>query len=181
MQVAKKVTIAERLRNNKAKAEAKAAKAGVNISLEKAIEDAVSATHRSDASSRVMAYCMETTFGADWFTWTSANARTDNEKATFKAIEGYRTLCREKAIAKGLANPNKPWSDARKVSRDKLYGGTNTRQPKPLDERFKVELSKLYKAAQKEERPTEQELDMSEQIGRMLVKFFGIDLTKLNG
>lgn len=181
MQVAKKVTIAERLRNNKAKAEAKAAKAGVNISLEKAIDDAVSATQRGDAACRVLAFSLEQTFGGDWFTWTSANARSDNEKQTFAAIEKFRNLCRETAIAKGLANPNKPWSDARKVSRDKLYGGTNTRQPMPLDERFKIELSKLYKAAQKEERPTEQELDMSEQIGRMLVKFFGVDLTKLNG
>lgn len=171
---------AQRIRNNAAKAIARADKAASDMSVDEAIVRAVDGTRIGEASCRVLAFTLEREFGKDWHTWDSGNMRSDNEKAIFARLEEYRRNCQTLALDKGLANINKPWSDAKKAQRDKNLGGRPAERIKrPLDSRIHDATRKLYKAGMKEEKQTEQEMEMMDALGRFLVTFFREDLSKL--
>jgi len=51
--------------------------------------------------------------------------------------------------------------------------------PKPLESRIKETLIKLGKAGRKEERPTEKELTICEDIERLLTTYFKYDISQL--
>jgi hypothetical protein len=179
----------ERLRSNVAKANARAAKAltdTANLSFDSLAATLVASTGRADSAARVMAHYMNDTFAepmrafkCHWSAFTSANCRTDNEKGILSRIEGYRKQVQDLALAKGLANTNKPWSDMRKVAID-LHNGGNPREktPLPLDTRFEKGLLTLYKAGMKEERQTDTEQAVNIAIGELLVQYFKTDITK---
>ena len=171
---------AQRLRNNAAKAIARADKAALSITVEEAIVRAVDGTRQGEAACRVLAFTLERDFGKDWPTWSAANMRSDNEKAVFAKLEEHRKNCRDHALDRGLSNINKPWSDAMRAQREKNLGGRpNERTPKPLDGRIHEAMRKLYRAGMKEERQTDQEMAMMDSLGRFLVGFFNEDLSKL--
>ena len=177
---AKAPSLAERQRNRKIKNMAVSAKVAVAKSLDDAREAAITGAKSSEAASRVYALKLEETFGKDWFTWSAANARSDNEKALFAAIEQERKTCQARAMERGLTNRDKAWSDAKAISRARFYGD-NPRQAnvKSLDKHQLEILTKLYKKAMKEERPTDAECDVNTKIGELLVAYFKVDLTKL--
>ena len=176
----KPVSKAQRIRNNAAKAVATAAKRAEEMSIEEAIVRAVDGTRQGEAACRVLAFTLEREFGKDWHTWDSGNMRSDNEKAIFAALEKHRKDCQDLALSKGLSNINKPWSDAKRVQREKNLGGRPAeRIKKPLDSRIHEATRKLYKAGMKEEKQTEQEMAMMDALGRFLVQYFKEDLSKL--
>ena len=180
-------TKAERLRNNLVKANASATKALPSADFVKLSVDLVMASKRNDGAARTMAHWMNQEFAepmkafrCHWSAFTPANCRSDNEKAVLARIEGYRKEVQALALAKGLSNTNKPWSDMKRIALDVFSGGTKReRVGQPLDKRQKETLMKLYKACMKEERPTEDELAVNDVIGRLLATTFKIDLSTL--
>ena len=175
-----KVSKAQQLRNNTAKAIAIADKAATEISIDEAIVRAVDGTKRGEAACRVLAYTLEREFGKDWHIWDSGNMRSDNEKAVFARLEEHRKNCQELAFQRGLSNIRKPWSAAKEKQREKNAGGRPTeRLKKPLDTRLHDIARKAYKAAMKEEKVTDSECDMIADLGRFLVTHFNEDLSKL--
>lgn len=180
MNTAKKITKAQRIRNNATKAIAAADKASITLSIDEAIVKAVYGVKQGEASCRVLAFSLEREFGPDWPIWDSGNMRSDNEKAVFARLEEYRKNCQDLALEKGLANINKPWSDAKRVQKEKNNGGRPAeRIKKPLDTRLHDIVRKAYKAAMKEEKVTDDECNMVAALGRFLVTFFNEDLSKL--
>lgn len=178
---------AEKQRNNLAKANAKALKALPAASLDSLAVALVDGVRRADGASRTFAHYMNNTFAGamkdfrcHWSAFTSANCRTDNEKAVLASVEAIRKQVQELALAKGLANINKPWSDMRKIAIDLFHGGKpRERTAVALDARFEKGLTALYKAGMKEERQTEQEAALNVAIGELLVQYFKTDLSKL--
>ena len=171
---------AQRIRNNAAKAIARADKTAAEMSIEEAIARAVDGTRQGEASCRVLAFTLEREFGKDWYMWDAGNMRSDNEKAIYGRLEEYRKNCQNLALDKGLSNINKPWSDAKRVQKEKNLGGRPAeRIKKPLDSRLHDVFRKAYKAGMKEEKQTDQEMEMMDWLGRGLVAFFNEDLSKL--
>lgn len=171
---------AQRIRTNAAKAIARADKASVDMSIDEAIVRAVDGTRQGEAACRVLAAALEREFGKDWHIWDSGNMRSDNEKAVFARLEEHRKNCQNLALDKGLSNINKPWSAAKAVQKEKNLGGRPAeRIKKPLDSRLHDVFRKAYKAGMKEEKQTDQEMEMMDWLGRGLVAFFNEDLSKL--
>jgi hypothetical protein len=171
---------AQRIRDNAAKAIARADKASTDMTIGEAIVRAVDGTRQGEAACRVLAFALEREFGKDWPVWDSGNMRSDNEKAVFAALEEHRRNCQDLALAKGLSNINKPWSDAKRVQKEKNLGGRpNERTKKPLDTRQHDALRKLYRAGMKEEKLTDTECDLNAKVGELLIAFFNEDLSKL--
>ena len=181
-------TKAVRQRLNLAKANAKAstaalASADVNTLLAKLIK----AAGDNDSAARVMGAWMNNAFAeamrdyrCHWSHFTAQNCRTDNEKHILARVEEIRKASVALADKRGLANVNKPWSDMRKVS-EGMFRGAAPREKtgKALDKRQMEDLTRLYKAGMKEERPTETELEVNKVLGQLLVKHFKVDLSKL--
>lgn len=177
----KPLSKAQRIRNNATKAIAKASKAALDVSIEEAIVRAVRGTNEGEAACRVLAFTLEREFGKDWYLWDAGNMRSDNEKAVFARLEQYRKNCQELSLERGLSNINKPWSAARQVQKEKNLGGRPAeRVVKQWDNVTHDALRKRYKDGMKEGRlVTESELDLNAEIGRLLVRFFNEDLSKL--
>ena len=177
----KALSKAQRIRNNTAKAIAKANKEGLEVSIEEAIAKAVYGVKQGEAACRVLAFALEREFGKDWHIWDSGNMRTDNEKAVFAKLEEYRKNCQDLALERGLSGINKPWSDAKRVQKEKNLGGRPAeRSVKQWDNVTHDALRKRYKDGMKEGRlVTEAEMDLNAEIGRLLVRFFNEDLSKL--
>ena len=184
----KALTKAERNRVNLSRANASAAKRLTSDASESVlIANLVAATKTADGAARVMALYMNNAFAepmaafrCHWSALTSANCRSDNEKAVLARINDLRKQVQDAALAKGLANVHKPWSDMRKVSAELFHGGgAREKAAKPLDARQKADLTRLYKAGMKEERPTDLECDLNIAIGELLVTYFKVDLSTL--
>lgn len=184
---AKAPTKTERLRVNLSKANAKAAKALPNIDRAKMINELVVKSAGADGAARVFAHWMNAQFAepmkayrCHWSAFSLANCRTDNEKSILKRIEELRKQVQEIAIEKGLAGINKPWSDMTRISKELFLGGApREKTQKPLEQRQLEMLQKLYKQGMKEERPTNEELAVNDTIGRLLIEYFKVDLSKL--
>lgn len=137
-------------------------------------------TGESEGAARVYAHALIKRFGADYYTFTAANSRTDNEKAHFAMIEAERKRCADLYAAKyGEAGKNMPWSRAKAIAR-KLREGGEPRPGKPLDTRMKASLTALYKAYAKEERPTDMETDIGDAIGEILKSYFKVDISQFS-
>jgi hypothetical protein len=172
---------AQRIRNNATKAIARADKVSAEMSIEEAIVRAVDGTRQGEAACRVLAFTLEREFGKDWYLWDSGNMRSDNEKAVFARLETFRKNCQELALDKGLSNINKPWSDAKRVQKEKNLGGRpNERVVKQWDTVTHDALRKRYKDGMKDGRlVTDAEHQLNIRLGELLVEFFNEDLTKL--
>lgn len=177
----KALSKAQRLRNNTAKAIAKANKEALEVSIEEAIAKAVYGVKQGEAACRVLAFTLERDFGKDWHLMDAGNMRSDNEKAVFAKLEQHRKDCQNLALERGLGNINKPWSDAKRVQKEKNLGGRPAeRSAKQWDNVTHDALRKRYKDGMKEGRlVTEAEMDLNAEIGRLLVRFFNEDLSKL--
>lgn len=177
----KALSKAQRIRNNTAKAIAKADKDALKVSIEEAIAKAVYGVKQGEAACRVLAFALERDFGSSWYLMDSGNMRSDNEKAVLARLEEYRKECQNLALERGLGNINKPWSDAKRVQKEKNLGGRpNERIVKQWDTVTRDALRKRYKDGMKEGRlVTEAELDLNTEIGRLLIRFFDEDLSKL--
>jgi len=177
---AKKLTKAQAIRNNVTKALAAADKAVLKVDIATAIRNAVMGTRQGEAACRVLAFALEPDFGKNWHLMDAGNMRSDNEKAVFARLEAFRKECQDLALAKGLSNINKPWSDAKKAQRDKNNGGRPAdRITKQWDTVTHEALLKRYKDGMKEGRlVTEAENSLNFKLGELLVKFFKEDLTK---
>lgn len=176
---AKPISKAERNRNLHAKQMARAENDATKVSLEDARADLVEATGRGEAKARVYAYALIERFGPDYYTFTSANSRTDNEKAHFAAIDEERRACAAAYEAKyGEKGKNMPWSRAKAVAKALREGG-EPRVGKPLDQHQKTTLVALYRKGMREERPTDGECDVNIAIGEILVAKFNVDLSSL--
>lgn len=178
---AKKLTKAQRIRNNVTKALVAADKAAINVTIEEAIVKAVYGVKQGEAASRVLAFTLEADFGKDWHLMDAGNMRSDNEKAVFARLETFRKHCQDLALEKGLSNINKPWSDAKAKQREKNQGGRPAdRVVKQWDTVTRDALRKRYKDGMKEGRlVTDAENDLNFKIGELLVEFFQEDLSKL--
>lgn len=172
---------AQRLRNNGIKAIARAEKTAINVTIEEAIVRAVDGTRAGEAACRVLAFTLETTFGNQWYLWDSGNMRSDNEKAIFAGLEIHRKNCQDLALDKGLSNINKPWSDAKRVQKEKNQGGRpNERNVQQWDTATHDAIRKRYKDGMKEGRlVTIEEQDLNFKLGEILVLYFQEDLSKL--
>lgn len=174
----KQPTKAERMRKIAQVRTAKAKLDASKIDLATARANVVALTGRAEGSARVYAHALIAKFGADYYTFTAANARTDNEKAHFAAIEVERKLCADTYAAKyGEDGKNMPWSRAKGIAR-KLREGGQPREGKPLDAKVKAGLVALYKAYRKEERPTDLEEDVCDAIGEILKAHFKVDISQ---
>lgn len=178
---AKKLTKAQAIRNNVTKALAAADKTAVDVTIEEAIVKAVYGVKQGEVASRVLAFTFERDFGNNWHLMDAGNMRSDNEKAVFARLESFRKDCQDLALAKGLSNINKPYSDAKKAQRDKNSGGRPAdRNVKQWDTVTHDALRKRYKDGMKEGRlVTEQEQDLNYKLGELLIAFFKEDLSKL--
>ena len=177
----KTVSKAQRIRNNAAKAIAIADKASLDITIDEAIVKAVHGTKQGEAACRVLAFALEREFGKDWYIWDSGNMRSDNEKAIFARLEEHRKNCQDLALERGLSNIRKPWSDAKRVQKEKNLGGRPAeRRVKQWDTVTHDALRKRYKDGMREGRlVTENEHNLNAALGRLLVQFFNEDLSKL--
>jgi hypothetical protein len=177
---AKKVSKAQRIRNNAAKAVKRAAASADKMTIPEAIVRAVDGTRQGEAACRILAFALERDFGKDWYIWDSGNMRSDNEKAIYAKLEEHRRNCQELALTKGLSNINKPWSDAKRVQKEKNLGGRPAERIKrPLDSRIHEAMRKAYKAGMKEDKMTDKECDIMDSLGKLLVAYFNEDLSKL--
>ena len=178
---AKKLTKAQAIRNNVTKAIAIADKAVLKVDIAEAIFNAVDGTRKGEAACRVLAFALEADFGPTWHLMDAGNMRSDNEKAVFARLEGFRKQCQDLSLAKGLSNINKAWSAAKEKQREKNSGGRPAdRVVKQWDTVTHDALRKRYKDGMKEGRlVTETEQDLNFAIGKLLVAFFNEDLTKL--
>ena len=111
----------------------------------------------------------------DWPTLSAANAR-GNERAVWDKLEEMRKIMQAASEAKGLVNKDKPWSDIKAIWK-KANPDSVKREAKALEVKQKNGLVALYKAGMKEQRPTEGELSVNDQIGRLLVAAFKVDLS----
>lgn len=171
-------TKAERMRKLAAKLDSQAKAKANLIDLDKARAAVVSKTGESESAARVYAHALISKFGGDYYKFTAANCRTDNEKAHLAAIDEERKACSAAYAAKyGESGKNMPWSRAKAIAKALLEGG-EPRPAKPLDQRQKATLLSLYKAGMKEERPTEAECEVNEAIGRLLVSAFKVDISQ---
>jgi hypothetical protein len=172
---------AQRIRNNLTKAIAKADKTALDMTIEEAIAKAVYGVKQGEAACRVLAFTLERDFGKNWHIMDAGNMRTDNEKAVFARLEELRKQCQELSLERGLSNINKPWSDAKRVQKEKNLGGRPAeRIVKQWDNVTHDVLRKRYKDGMKDGRlVTENELNLNIEIGRLLVRFFNEDLSKL--
>lgn len=172
---------AQRIRNNLTKAIAKADKTALDMTIEEAIAKAVYGVKQGEAACRVLAFTLERDFGKNWHIMDAGNMRTDNEKAVFARLEELRKQCQELSLERGLSNINKPWSDAKRVQKEKNLGGRPAeRTVKQWDNVTHDVLRKRYKDGMKDGRlVTENELNLNIEIGRLLVRFFNEDLSKL--
>jgi len=178
---AKKITKAQSIRNNASKAIAAGDKAAALVTIEEAIVKAVYGVKQGEAACRVLAFSLEFEFGPLWYQMDAGNMRSDNEKAVFARLAGFRRDCQDLAIYKGLSNYNKPWSDAKAKQREKNQGGRpNDRIVKQWDTATHEVIRRCYKDGMKEGRlVTEQEQDLNFKLGEMLVLYFKEDLSKL--
>ena len=171
---------AELARKLGAKLKAKALTEAAKLSLDEARANVVRETGKASGAARVYAHALIARFGPDYYTFTAANSRTDNEKAHLSAIEEERKRCAaEYATKYGEEGKNMPWSRAKAIAKALREGG-EPRPAKPLDVKQKATLTSLYKACMKEERATEQELQVNDAIGRILIAAFKIDLSTLD-
>lgn len=113
----------------------------------------------------------------DWPTLTAANAR-GNERAVWDKLEELRKIVWKAADERGLVNKDKPWSDIKAIWK-KTNPDSVRREAKALESRQKAALIALYKAGMKEQRPTEGELGVNAEIGRILHAAFKVDLSTL--
>jgi hypothetical protein len=175
----KQPTRVEVMRNINAKLQAKAKASPLVLDIDKARASVIGDTGKAQGSARVYAHALIGRFGADWYTFTAANSRTDNEKAHFNAIEAERKQCAAEYATKwGDEGKNMPWSRAKAITKALREGGNTERTAKPLDKTFHDGLLALYKKGMKEERQTELEADCNTDIGELLVKYFKEDITK---
>jgi hypothetical protein len=176
----KQPTRVEVMRNINAKLHAKAKASPLVLDLDKARASVIGDTGKAQGSARVYAHALIAKFGSDYYTFTAANSRTDNEKAHFAAIEVERKQCAADYAAKwGDEGKNMPWSRSKAIAKSLREGGNTERVAKPLDTIQRTGLVALYKKGMKEERQTELEADCNAAIGKLLVAFFKEDLTKL--
>lgn len=184
---AKGPTKAAAAKANLDKANASAAKKLPSASFASLAASLVTASKANDGAARTMAFYMNNAFATEmtafkchWGAFSPANCRTDNEKAILTRIDTMRKEVQALAETKGLANTNKPWSDMKRISVELFSGGKRMEKAvRPLDTVQRDLLTKLYKAAMKEERPTNTECDVNDTIGRLLVQYFKVDLSTL--
>lgn len=114
--------------------------------------------------------------------WTSKNAKADgsNYQPLWRAIEGeHQELL---GLLKGKhSNPAQVW----KRVRDKAYAIACPNQKRERDhvvpsQRAERALKSLYKMLMRETMPSELDLKASEEIGRMLIALFKVDLSTLD-
>ena len=183
---AAKPSMAEVYRTALDKAEKVAAKNANVTSLEEARAKAVDGHGRAEGAARVYAHKLRAAFGADYYTLTKVNTpeidpetgRQSQDYARFVQIEAERVACEAMAKARGLRYPGRPWTAAMQEAR-KLDGAT-TRTARKLIIRQKAALIALYKAAMKEERPSERENAVNVLIGNILRAQFSVDLSIYN-
>jgi hypothetical protein len=176
----KQPTRVEIMRNINAKLHAKAKASPLVLDIDKARASVIGDTGKAQGSARVYAHALIARHGADYYTFTAANSRTDNEKAHFNAIEAERKQCAAEYAAKwGEEGKNMPWSRAKAIAKALREGGNTERVAKPLDTLQRTGLIALYKKGMKEERQTEMEADCNADIGALLIKYFKEDLSKL--
>ena len=113
----------------------------------------------------------------DWPTLTAANAR-GNERIVWEKLEELRKIVWKAADERGLVNKDKPWSDIKAIWK-KSNPDSVKREAKSCEEFFKGQAIACYKKGMKEQRPTERELEISAEYGRMLVRFWKVDLSTL--
>ena len=176
----KQPTRVEVMRNINAKLQAKAKASPLVLDIDKARASVAAKSGEAIGSARVYAHALIARHGADYYTFTIANSRTDNEKAHFAAIEAERKQCASDYAAKwGEEGKNMPWSRAKAIAKALREGGNTERAPAlPLDKTFQAGLLSLYKKGMKEERQTPLEADCNTDIGKMLVKYFKEDINK---
>ena len=178
---ANKITKAQAIRNNASKAIAAGDKAAALVTIEEAIIKAVYGIKQGEAACRVLAFSLEADFGPLWYQMDAGNMRSDNEKAVYARLEGFRKACQDLAIDRGLSNHNKPWSEAKAKQREKNQGGRpSDRIVKQWDTVTHEVIRKCYKNGMKEGRlVTEQEHDLAFKLGELLVLYFKEDLSEL--
>jgi len=113
----------------------------------------------------------------DWPTLTAANAR-GNERAVWDKLEELRKIVYKAADERGLVNKDKPWSDIKAIWK-KANPDSVKREAKSVETRYKASYIALYKAGMKEQRPTERELELNRETGRLLMAFWKVDLSTL--
>jgi len=118
-------------------------------------------------------------FGDKWWEIPTKGPVSDNESKVREAIRAEKKLVQEAATAKGLVNVYKPWSDVLKYVKGEDKKGANANAPRDIFDRFKVELTKLYKAANNQDVIPESLAQSNWHVGAALAAI-GVDLSELN-
>jgi len=118
-------------------------------------------------------------FGGNWWLIPTKGPVSDNESKVREAIRAEKKLVQEAATAKGLVNVYKPWSDVLKYVKGEDKKGANANAPRDIFDRFKVELTKLYKAANNQDVIPESLAQANWHVGAALTAI-GVDLSELN-
>ena len=172
-----------------ARAIASANKKLPNVTLDSARAAYANAAYREDGSCVTYAMALNERFGkvltdhrVHWSdVWASKNAKADgsNYQPLWKAIDAERvslfTLLQGKH-----SNPAQVW----KRARDKAFTIACPNQQRDRDHvvlasKAEKSLKAMYKAFMKETMPSELDLKITDDIGRMLIKHFKIDLSTL--
>lgn len=178
-----KMTTEERIRRNKARATVAAQKRLTGLDIVQGfaaiVDDYVLNCGRQEGKARVMAMVMRERFEPGWQRFLEAEPSGDNETATRKGILEARKLMRDKAIERGLANVNKPWSDMLKVTRELDNPFGETREPKPVAARVRETAKALYVKIGKMEAPDDKLMEAQRLFAKVLV-LYGMDLAAIN-
>lgn len=118
-------------------------------------------------------------FGEGWWLIPMAGPLVGNEKALREDIREEKKALQALAEERKLSNPWKPWSDVLKYVKGETKKGAKSNAPRDMFDRFKTELTKLYKAGLSDEEPTSDLLEANRHVGAALIAL-GVDVTEFN-
>lgn len=112
--------------------------------------DAVKGAMAGQNSSRLYAAALLVAFGDGfWKIMVQKGPLSDNEEGLRKNAKAEKRACRAHAESRGLADPNRPWNDAKKhlTTPEEKAASNRGRKAKPAIERVKTAIMAAFKIA----------------------------------
>jgi hypothetical protein len=117
------------------------------------------------------ANALTASFGKGWESMTFGGRKLDEtERALRDAIREERELFNKGCVERGIVNPHSAWASVKfwAAGKPKRENGARSNEARPIEQRQREELSKLYKAGVKDEEHTETSLQVNEGIAKLL-------------
>ena len=120
-------------------------------------------------------------FGVGWQDMTFGGRKLDEDEKTLRDnIRSEREAFNKGCAERGIVNPHSAWASVKfwAAGKPKREAGARANEARPIEQRQREELSKLYKAGVRDEEHTELSLDVNAGIAALLVKL-GVDIALL--